>query len=123
MFAVLFTRNGDVHAVSYRLNNGNYRTICGKNFPKSTMMNTLASDNTFPGICSTCKSYYDEMYLDDLEYDPRLACSESSTKYNDVLEFQRFNIEGPKARYEDLMDRHWQRLVRYQRLAKKSKKK
>lgn len=122
MFVVIILRNGDSHAVSYRLNNGGYRTICGKTYAKNFKTNTIASDDTFPGLCRNCKSYHDEMYKDDLEYDPRMARSEASTRYTDVLVYNKLDIVGPKAHFEQHMERRWPKLIRYQRIPQKIRK-
>lgn len=123
MFVVLILRNGDSHAVAYRLNNGGYRTVCGKSFTKDLKMNTISSDDTFPGLCKNCKSYHDEMYRDDLNYDPRMSRSEASTRYTDVLVYNKLDIIGPKAQFEDVSDRRWPKLIRYQRIPQKIRKK
>lgn len=123
MFVVITLRNEEAHAVSYRLNNGGYRTICGKTIANNHQMNTYASDDTFPGLCKNCKSYHDEMYKDDLEYDPRMARSEASTRYTDVVVYNKLDIVGARAKFEQSMERRWPKLIRYQRIPQKIRKK
>jgi hypothetical protein len=120
MFIVIMLRKGDIHIVNYRMSNGNYRTICSKTFSKKLKLNTLAADNTFDGICSTCKHHYDEMYLSDLNVATYMARNETQLKYNNILDFNRYNIEGPQIKYEDAVGRRWwPKLVKYQRLIQK----
>lgn len=120
MFVIIMLRNGEIHIVDYRLGNGSYRTICSKTYSKNLQMNTLAADNTFSGTCDTCKSRYDEMYLSDLNYEPRMARNETQFKYQDVLEFHRYDIDGPRVKYEDTISgQWWPKLVKYKRLIQK----
>jgi hypothetical protein len=97
------------------MGNGNYRTMCSKTFTKKMWLNTLAADNTFPGICTTCKTYYDDMYISDLNDDPQMARNEVQMGYYDLPDWHHADIEGPKAKFEDTMDRRWGKLIRYQR--------
>lgn len=121
MFIFLMTRKGETHIVNYTMNNGkSFRTVCSKTFSKNLVLNTLAADNTFPGTCETCKSHYDEMYLSDLNIAPTMARNETQFKYPDILDFQRYEIEGPKVKYEDIVDRRWHpKSIKYQRLLQK----
>lgn len=121
MLIFLMTRKGEMHIVKYTLNNGKgFRTICSKTFLKSSLLNTLGADNTFPGTCSTCKAYYDEMYLSDLNQAPIMALNETLLKYPDILDFNRYGLEGPEAEYEDTIDKKWwPKLTKYQRLLQK----
>lgn len=122
MFVVIILRSGESHAVSYRLTNGSYRTICGKTYAKSASMNTISTDDTFPGMCRNCKSYHDEMYKDDLNYDPRMARSEASSQYKEIPEYHKYDIIGPKAQFEQHFERRWPKLIRYQRMPQKIRK-
>ncbi len=121
MLIFLMTRKGETHIVNYTMNNGkSFRTIYSKTFTKNLLLNTLGADNTFPGTCSTCKAYYDEMYLSDLNVEPTMARNETQFKYPDVLEFNRYEIDGPKVKYEDVTERRWwPKLVKYQRILQK----
>ena len=121
MFVVIILRTGDIHIVDYTINNGKkYRTICSKTFSRNLKMNTLAADNTFLGTCATCKAFYDEMYLSDLNIEPRMARNESQFRYNNILDYNRYEMEGPRMQYEDSINRRWwPKLVKYQRLLQK----
>lgn len=121
MFVVIMLRAGDVHIVDFTLNSGKqYRTICSKTFSKNLKMNTLAADNTFPGTCSTCKAFYDEMYLSDLNIEPRMARNESQFRYYNLVDYHRYEMEGPTVKYEDrVFRRWWPKLIKYQRLLQK----
>ncbi len=121
MLIFLLTRKGEAHIVNYTMNNGkSFRTICSKTFTKNSLLNTLGADNTFPGTCTTCKAYYDDMYLSDLNIAPAMARNETQFKWPDMLDFHRYEIEGPKVEYEDIAcKRWWPKLIKYQRLLQK----
>lgn len=121
MFVVLVLRKGDIHIINYRQSKG-YRTYCSKNFSDSLMSNTFAADNTFPGICKACKDIYDDMYQSDLDQDLQMARNGVQMKYYDLLDFHRYEIEGPKAKYEDTMGKHWNKLFKYQRKTNRQNK-
>jgi hypothetical protein len=123
MFGIVIMRNGTIHAISYRLTNGSYRSYCGKVLSRNLRMNTLSSSDTFDGMCRNCKSICDEVYRDELNHDLQMVRNSVQFKYYDTIEFQRLDIEGPKAQYEDLTVHHWAKLIKYQRLIQKSKKK
>lgn len=122
MFIALFLRNGKIHIVSYRQRDGNYRTICNKTIKPIDRINTMASDNTFSGICENCKSAHDEMYLSDLEHDKAMAHSTSSNNYISLRDYHQADFMGPKNDYETLMDKSWHKLSKYQRLVNRTKK-
>lgn len=123
MFVFIMLRTGVTHIVNYRLGSGGFRTICSKTYHKVSQVNsitTLAADNTFPGMCMTCKKYYDEMYLSDLNEEPTMARNEVQLKHENIVDFQRYDIEGPKAKYEDVSGKKWwPKLIKYQRLVQK----
>ncbi len=123
MITILLLRNGECHINSYRLTNGNYRTICSKTVEKNSQANTLAADDTFPGTCSICKRYYDEMYRSDLDYAAAMARNESTNNLRSTLEYNRSGIIGPESDYMGMETREWWRLNKYQRLIPKAKPK
>ncbi len=123
MLTVLLLQNGECHINSYRLTNGNYRTVCSKTVDKNSHANTLSADDTFPGTCTTCKVYYDEMYRDDLDYRASMARSMSAINLQSTLEHHRGNLAGPQAEYYDFEKRTWWRLTKYQKLVPKGKQK
>lgn len=115
MFTLLLMRRGPHHIVNY-YTHGIYRTICGESHHKSTKVNTLSADNTFDGLCKTCKHYYDEMYQADLNYYPRDARG-SVVFTEDMIYLHRIDIVGPKAKYSDVMNyRFSSKLNKYKRL-------
>lgn len=122
MFVALYLRTGQIHIVSYRQRDGNYRTICNKTIKPIDRLNTLAADNTFPGMCRTCKSDHDSMYQADLDDDPRMARNTSQNDYIFYSKWHHGDFMGPKREYEHLVERTWYKLVRYQRLITRSKK-
>jgi hypothetical protein len=120
MFTVLILRQGPIHIVNWRQPNGGFRTVCSKTFTRSDLMNVIAADNTFPGICSTCKRYTDEMYQSDLDTMPRSA---RSRPLADVVEFNRADFLGPRAKFEDILVRRVStKIIKYQRLRNRTKK-
>lgn len=122
MFVALFLRNGKVHIVSYRQRDGNYRAVCNKTIKPIDRINTLAFDNTFSGICENCKSAYDDMYHSDLEDDKAMAHSSSSNGYTTLRDLHQAEFIGPKNSYENLMEKSWYKLSKYQRLVNRTKK-
>lgn len=123
MLTVLLLQNGECHINSYKLSNGNYRTVCSKTVDKQSHVNTLSADDTFPGTCPTCRRYYDEMYQDDLDSKAAMARSMSNINLKSTLDHHRANIAGPEADYSEIEDRGWWRLTKYQRLIPKGKQK
>jgi hypothetical protein len=107
MFIFIMDRFNSTHIVDFKNNQGKYRTICGKYFFQNIV--TLGADNTFNGICKSCKRYYDEMYFSDLEEVIRMARS-TTTDYSSFPEFHRYNFMGPRANYEMTWDRSWGKL-------------
>jgi hypothetical protein len=123
MFIALFLRNGKIHIVSYRQRDGNYRAVCNKTIKPVDRINTIAFDNTFPGICEYCKSAYDEMYRSDLEDDTVMAHNSSTNNYVTLRDLHLVDFMGPKNDYETLLeDKTWYKLAKYQRLVKRTKK-
>jgi len=124
MFVVIMPQDKEMHIVSYRLGNGSYRTICAKTFPRNMKTNTLAADDTFPGLCSYCKAYYDEMYHADLNHFPEMARNEGQWKWFGIVRFNRSNEQGPKAKYEEVLEyKIWRKLGKYRIIYKDRYKK
>lgn len=124
MFVVIMLRNGEAHIVNNRLGDGGYRTVCYKAIAirKDWTINTIAADDTFPGLCQKCKTDYDEMYLSDLNEEPTMARNETQMKYEDIVEFNRRNYVGARVLYEDVaVRRWWPKLIKYQRLPQRRK--
>lgn len=119
MFSFLITRSGPIHIITYQSSNGKYNTVCAKRFSAQNCINILAADNTFPGICNTCKEYYDARYFNALKYQPSLVRNEDFHKFYDLADYHRYNVIGPQIKYTDAFDRYWSRLNRYKKLIKK----
>lgn len=113
MMLVLLLPNGECHINSYRLTNGNYRTVCAITIEKNAQNNTLSADDTFPGTCETCKRYYDEMYQDDLNHQPAMARSITYNKYQSILDYHRSGIMGPEVDHYGIEERQWWRINKY----------
>lgn len=111
MFVFIISRSNDTHVVDWKNIQGKYRTLCGKFLFQRQNIITLGADNTFPGICLTCKRYYDEMYSVDLENDIRMLRS-SIRDHSSLPIFHRYNFRGPKAEYESTLrgGRSWNKL-------------
>lgn len=123
MYLVLILRDGNIHIVNYQTSNGGYKTICSQNFSKKMRMNTLMVDNTFPGICDLCKKDCDDMYQYDLDHNPTIAYKRKTFAHEDIVGYHRFDLIGPKVKYENIMDKNWSRLNKYKRLLNRNKKK
>lgn len=109
MFIFLIDRLNETHIVDFKDNKGKYRTLCSKVYYQHQNITTLSADNTFNGMCSNCKRYYDEMYLFDLNEVTRIARSPINDYSNDVM-YHKMNLIGPKASYETAWDRVWGKL-------------
>lgn len=122
MFVLLMLRSGGTHILDLTTHSGKYWSICGYSFNKTQRLNTLAADNTFPGICPDCKFMYDDMYQSDLDEEPTLARNSTPAKHDKYLAYHKSNQKGPKAKYSRIAIHNWDKLVRYQRQAKRTKK-
>lgn len=111
MFLFIINRAGSTHIIDFKNYQGKYRTLCGKNFYQHQNITTLSADNTFSGICSLCKSSYDDMYSSDLEYGIRTARS-TITNHTNLPTFHYYNFLGPQEKYEPAWNRVWTKLSR-----------
>lgn len=116
MLTALFLRNQEAHIVSFRLSNGNYRTICGKVTQKKDRVNTLAADNTFPGTCSVCKNFYDEMYQADLNASPNEARSQTVTNMKTKFSWHEYHLIGDSHKYANMDHKFWPKLHKLSKL-------
>jgi hypothetical protein len=120
MIVVLLLRRENPHIVNYYNGNDMYLTICGLNLKKKEIIETIAADDTFPGICTTCKHYMDLGYKADLNRFPREARGHAVFT-EDMLKFHKLNILGPKSQYSDLLEfRITRKFSKYRRLTMKS---
>lgn len=117
MFIFITSRSNETHIVDFKNIQGKYRTLCGKICYQKQNITTLGSDNTFPGICPTCKRYYDEMYKSDLEENIRILRSSIRDNEN-LLSYHRYEFAGPKAEFEPAWDRVWTKLIRFKSIIK-----
>lgn len=117
MFIFILDRFNGTHVVDFKNNQSKYRTLCGKIYFQKQNITTLAADNTFNGMCSVCKKYYDEVYLSDLNEDIRIARAGASN-YKNTLMFHKIDMLGPKASYEIVWERNWSKLSRAKSAAK-----
>lgn len=109
MFVFTIDQGNNIHIVDFKNNQGKYRTLCGKTCFQKQNITTLGADNTFNGMCSICKKYYDEMYLSDLNEDIRIARTSFSNHKNKLM-FHQIDLLGPKALYEIVWERNWTKL-------------
>lgn len=115
MIILVQDRKDNFHLSDYTPYNGQKYTLCSLIYCSEDIVNTIALDNTFPGICRTCYEHYEAMYLDDLDYDPRIAHSSLNSnlnyKYNDVSK----QYSSPDVKYWDAINKNWGTLRKLQR--------
>lgn len=123
MLVALIERSGKSHILSYKSTNGSYSSICGRRFPKPSMLNVISVDSTFPGMCVHCKKQMDSIIELNLEYAPRYVKSKTQMKLESTYDGNKLNYRGPQVDYGDVFYRYWPRLNRYMNLINKSSKK
>lgn len=115
MIILLQDRDNNYHLSDYTPYNGYKYTLCNLVYSKADILNTLALDNSFPGICRTCHETYQTMYLDDLEYDPRIAhgrlFNNLTAKYHGTVADKYYT----EIKYWDVTHKNWVKLNKYQR--------
>ena len=124
MIILVQDRDDNLHIADYTPASGRKFCICGHVYFKKDIVNTLALDNTIPGICRICSEHYQAMYEDDLNFDPRMARS-SLNKNMENLYFDicagRFFIKllnknvGIGYKYYDLTTKRWEKLTKLRR--------
>jgi len=113
MIILVHDRKDNLHLVDYTSPSGNKFTICGLMYSKKDIITTLALDNTIHNICRTCYEDYETMYLDDLNIDLRFA---KSASYRNIrTTYQRVKDTPPEIEHWGLNEKHWQKLIRFQR--------
>ena len=117
MFVFIMDRHDNVHIVDFQQAGNKYRTLCSKVYLQKECITTLAADNTFSGMCDKCKKYYDDMYISDLEYIPRIARS-NIQDMTTLADYHQLEFLGPKSKYEMAFDRIWTKLNRAKRYIK-----
>lgn len=117
MIILVQDRRDNYHLSDYTPYTGHKYTLCNRLYHTKDIINTFALDNTFPGICRTCHDAYESMYLDDLNYDPRMAHSSLQRS----LMNQYYNVEsqiaGPEIKYWDVQHKNWGTLYKLKRKA------
>lgn len=122
MFVFLINRRGQTHIVDfYNPGQARYRAICGNVFFKKDHLITLAADNTFHGICITCRNYYDDMVISDLNFEPQMLRGEPH-RLEDLLTLNKMGILGPEDKYYAYFKRSWSKLIRLRSLPNRHKK-
>jgi hypothetical protein len=119
MFSFAILRTGIIHIINHKSSNGKYTTNCAKLIIKKDCVNILSADNTFPGICSECKSIYEARYKYLVKHNPATTHNMFYDKYYDLLILHKLEVIGPKDSYEDYFDREWLKIKKYKRLLKK----
>lgn len=116
MFVALILRSGKMHAISYRMGNGSFRTYCSKTFSRKKRFNTVAFDNVCPGLCPECGGSIKKRYKTLLDEEPRQAHNQVQYKYYDMVNRHRKNWDGPKANHDGFEERWWPKFNRFKRL-------
>lgn len=115
MIILVQDRHDNLHIADYTPASGRKFCICGHIYFKKDIVNTLALDNTVPGICRICSEHYQAMYEDDLNFDPRMARTSLNKNmwklYFDILS----EVVSPEIKYYDLMTKRWEKLSKYRR--------
>lgn len=123
MFIVLMPRVGTPHIYNYNMSNGKYRTVCNLTMSKENTQLTLCVDASIPGICSNCSAEADDMYLDDLNTEPRLARNVWQMRLCNLREFHNQEILGPSSSVYSMISRRWDKLIRLKFKLNRKKKK
>ena len=61
MIILVQTRSNNYHLVDYTAYNGNKYTVCGLVYHTNNIVNTLALDAAFPGVCQSCYDHFDNL--------------------------------------------------------------
>jgi hypothetical protein len=116
MFIVLMPRLGLSHILSYRLANGNWRSLCNKILIQDSTMLTLSADNTYSGLCRICKDDQDCNYQDELNYDPRESRNNFQSSLYRIVDYIQSGLTSTEDAYGNIVKRRWRRLERYKHL-------
>lgn len=115
MFICIVERKGEIHIVDYHLPKLKiYYTVCEKSI-KLYGSNTFAADNTFSGMCSRCASIYNEMYLDDLNFEPATVRTSLNSQLTRKYILTESQIDIPQNRYNYCFNRGWRKLIKINR--------
>lgn len=95
MYVIIMQRTDVPHIYNYDLSNGQVRTLCGKNISKNPTDSVVSCDAIFPGICRNCLVDANDMYLDDLQFDPRWARNSWQSRLSSLRDYHAQEILGP----------------------------
>lgn len=82
-------------------------------------MNVLSANNTFDNLCKDCKGQLDQQHSFILKRKPSLIRSLRFDRYYDLVFMHKHNYMGPKAKYTDLIEKFWSKLIKYKKSIKK----
>jgi len=108
-------RYSNFHLSDYTPYTGHKYTLCNRIYHTKDIINTLALDNAFPGICRTCHDTYESMYFDDLNYDPRMAHNSLHINLVNTYFHVTSKMAGPEIKYWDMTHKNWGTLRKLQR--------
>lgn len=115
MFTFLIDRKGSLHIIDFKSYTGQYNLACRKIYNYKDNVISLASDNTFNGLCLKCLNYYNtynNKFQHTLDY---------NTYYYYLLDANKNEFLGPKNKYDLPFNRIWSKLSKAKSSAKKSK--
>lgn len=115
MIILIQDRENNYHLSDYTPYTGYKYTLCNLIYHKNDIVNTLAMDNSIPDICRTCHENYEAMYLDDLEYDTRMAHGQLQDNLKYKYQYQAKPKYSLMVKYWDASQRNWGTLRKLQR--------
>jgi hypothetical protein len=115
MLVIIIPRDESIHISDQKTNSGTYWTVCGECFTKKDIINTIAADNTFPGICIDCK------ILSDMIYQMNLDDTPIEIRHDLFISFHKKNYLGPKAKFIKASNHVWNKLAKYKNLSNRKK--
>jgi hypothetical protein len=116
MFIVLINRLGASHILLYKENKDNWHTLCNKIIQYNITDIKLAADNSYPGLCYSCKTAHDSEYKDKLDHDLRMLYNSYQSDLPYILEDIYNNTFGNHT--YSLQTRKWRKLNKYKKLIK-----
>ena len=119
MLIILMPRLDISHILNYKLDNCNYRSICGKTIACNPTMIILAADNTYSGLCGDCKIKSDNYILHDLNYSIRSARNQYQENIYNLREYIQDEMFAPEDKYIFSRNGNWNKLKKYKKYRKK----
>ena len=107
---ILMPRQGDPHIFVYRMSNGNWRSRCGIILPKNMTMITIATDNTFPELCRTCRDNENELLQSELNYSPQTVFNDFQSCLYGLRNHLKNEEAGSRDTYFYLANKKWPKL-------------